>query len=284
MVFKVLSEFDPWKHELCTCPKKYSFNPYTGCAHACSYCYATYIPNFWNVRPKHNLLQALEKDLEKLCAEEKSPLISMSNSSDPYPPLERKLLLTRKCLELFREYEVRVLIITKSDIVLRDIDIFSNLRCGVAISITGFSTKIYEANAPLPEKRIEVLRTLKENGIPVILRLDPLIPWISEKEWFEILERCSFVDHVVTSTLKLRKDSISRILLKTPEVRDFIQEFYLEKGEKIRNSIYLPREMRRIMLTKIEEKCEELGISCAFCREGFEFKAKSCDGSHLIKM
>lgn len=277
---RVLSLFDPWKHELCTCPKKYSFNPYTGCAHACDYCYATYIPDFFRVRTKKNIFERLSNDLEKLG---RNALISMSNSSDPYPQIEKKLEITRKCIEIMKNFDARLLVITKSDIVKRDIDILTELKCAVAITITGFSTSRFEKFAPLPEKRIEALKTLKECGIPVILRLDPLMPWIDKSEWLSVLEKCDFVDHVVTSTLKLRKDSIARIIKTAPGLKGIITELYLENGEKIRNSIYLPKNVRKEMLDIIVEKCSELGISYGFCREGFDFKAKSCDGSHLIK-
>ncbi len=283
MRLSVLSLFDPWKHGLCTCPKKYSLNPYTGCAHRCAYCYATYIPDFYRVREKKDLPGKLERDLTLLCETEKSPLISMSNSSDPYPPIEKKKELTRKCLEVFKNFDARILIITKSDLVQRDVKLLSELKCAVAISITGFSSCAFEPLAPAAEKRISALRVLKESGIPVILRLDPLMPWISRKEWEEVLGRCSFVDHVVTSTLKLRKDSISRILRISPELKELIANLYLKRGEKIRNSIYLPKSVRESMLKFVEEKCSELGLSCAFCREGMKFKAKSCDGSHLIR-
>ena len=276
----VLSLFDPWKHELCTCPKKYSFNPYTGCAHACDYCYATYIPDFFRVRTKKNIFEGLSNDLEKLG---RNALISMSNSSDPYPVIEKKLKITRKCIEIMKNFDVKLLVITKSDIVKRDIDILSELKCAVAITITGFSTKIFEKFSPFPEKRIETLKTLKDCEIPVILRLDPLMPWIDKSEWIKVIEKCYFVDHVVTSTLKLRKDSIARILKTSPKLKSIINELYLKRGEKIRNSFYLEKSLRKQMLSVVAEKCSELGISCSFCREGFEFNAKTCDGSHLIK-
>jgi len=70
MGYSLLSPFDPWKHKLCTCPRKYSFNPYTGCGHRCVYCYATYIPNFFKVREKKNVFKRLEKELESLCERE----------------------------------------------------------------------------------------------------------------------------------------------------------------------------------------------------------------------
>jgi DNA repair photolyase len=275
----VITEFDPWKNPLCTCPKKYSFNPYTGCMHKCAYCYATYVPRFWELREKKNLFKRLEKDLEKLPA---NALISMSNSSDPYPPVEKSRGITRKCLEILRNYDVKVLIITKSDIVTRDVDILREMRCAVAISVTGFSSTVFEPFAPKPEKRIEALKFLKDHDIPVILRLDPLMPWMKEEEWREVLEKCYFVDHVVTSTLKLRKDSFERIAKINPNLREFLKKLYFEKGEKICNSWYLSRELREKMLSVIAEKCKEMGISCAFCREGIPFKARSCDGSHLI--
>lgn len=281
MSCKLLSPFDPWKHKLCTCPKKYSFNPYTGCEHACVYCYATYIPNFFRVREKKNIFERLKKELESLCKKERFPLISMSNSSDPYTPLEKTRGITKKCLEIFKNFEVRLLLITKSDLIERDAKILSELRCAVAISISNLSGK-FELFAPNPEKRIKALKAIHEFGIPTILRLDPLMPWVNKEEWIKILEKCSFVDHVVTSTLKLRQDSIKRILTISPELKGFIERYYLKEGERIGNSIYLPKERRREMLGLIREKCKELGISCGFCREGFSFRAKSCDGSHLI--
>jgi len=281
MGYSLLSPFDPWKHKLCTCPKKYSFNPYTGCGHRCVYCYATYIPNFFKVREKKNVFKRLEKELESLCERERFPLISMSNSSDPYPPAEKSKEITRRCLEIFRNFEVRLLVITKSNLVERDAKLLSELKCAIAISISNLSGR-FELSAPKPEQRIRALKTLHDFGIPTILRLDPLMPWIRKEEWFEIIEKCSFVDHIVTSTLKLRFDSIQRILQISPELKGFIDRAYFQNGERIGNSIYLPKEERRKMLKAVEEKCKEFGISLGFCREGFSFRAKSCDGSHLI--
>ena len=281
MGYSLLSPFDPWKHKLCTCPKKYSFNPYTGCGHRCVYCYATYIPNFFKVREKKNVFKRLEKELESLCERERFPLISMSNSSDPYQPVEKSKEITKRCLEIFRNFEVRLLVITKNNLVERDAKLLSELKCAIAISISNLSGR-FELSAPKPEQRIRALKTLHDFGIPTILRLDPLMPWIRKEEWFEIIEKCSFVDHIVTSTLKLRFDSIQRILQISPELKGFIDRAYLQNGERIGNSIYLPKEERRKMLKAVEEKCKEFGISCGFCREGFPFRTKSCDGSHLI--
>ncbi len=272
--------FDPWRSKLCTCPPKYSFNPYTGCAHDCIYCYATYIPKFHQLRLKKDLLRKLGKDLQKLPS---NALISMSNSSDPYPPVERSLEVTRRCLEIMKDYDVRLLIVTKSDIVARDIDILSEMRCAVSITVTCISDSIaskIEPNAPKPERRIEALRKLKDSGIPVILRLDPVIPFLTEDEALKVLEICDFVDHVVTSTLKLRRDIMARFSKVFPELAEKYRKIYTEK---VGTYLYMPKDLRWKILRPIAERCEEIGISYAFCREGFEFKAESCDGSHTLK-
>ncbi len=282
MSFDLVKPFDPWRSRICTCGDKFSFNPYTGCAHGCLYCYATYIPKFSHLRVKQRLLPRLEKDLKKL---PRDALISMSNSSDPYPPVERELELTRQCLSLIKERNFRLLVITKSDIVARDADILSEMRCAVSITVTTLNAEkaaIIEPQAPEPQKRVEALKKLKDAGIPVVLRLDPVIPFLTENDALDVLEACDFVDHVVTSTLKLRSDSFKKITTAFPELREKYRDLYFGKGEKIQNSWYLPAEMRKRLLDTVAEKCDELGISYAFCREGFNFKAKSCDGSHLI--
>lgn len=276
----VIRPFDPWKSKLCTCPEKYSFNPYTGCQHNCLYCYSTYIPNFRNLRLKNGLFRRIIRDLDKL---PKNSLISMSNSSDPYPPVEKKYEITRKCLEIFREYDVRLLVVTKGDVIVRDIDLLSELKSAISITITcdNNTAKILEPNAPKTERRIEIMKVIKDVGIPTILRLDPIIPLINEDAVW-LIEECE-PGHVVSSTLKLRWDSFKRMVSAFPFLKNKYEELYLKKGERMQNYFYLPKNYRIRLLSKVKEKCEELGISYAFCREGIEFKAKSCDGSHLIR-
>ncbi|MEM0350674.1 MAG: radical SAM protein [Archaeoglobaceae archaeon] len=270
---RVLKPFDPWKSKLCTCGSKLSFNPYTGCSHRCDYCYATYIPRFWEVREKKDLLHKLEKDLAEIGDKE---IISMSNSSDPYPVVEKEKEITRKSLKLFKEYNARLLIITKSDIILRDLDLLSEIDCVVCLTITGCDR--LEKFAPSTERRIEVFKELSE-VLPTVLRFDPIIPFLNDSK-LEIIEICN-PEHVVTSTLKLRFDSYRRITQTIPQLKEVLKMLYFEKGEKIGNYYYLNRELRIQLLRRVENFCESLGISCGFCREGINFKAKSCDGRHL---
>ncbi len=271
---KILRPFDPWKSELCTCGFKLSFNPYTGCAYRCDYCYATYIPRFWEVREKKALFSSLRRDLEELSGNE---IISMSNSSDPYPPIEKEKEITRNCLKLFREYDVKLLVVTKSDLVLRDLDILSEMDALVCMTITGCDS--LERFAPKTEKRIAAFKKIAE-ALPAVLRFDPIVPYLNDDR-LELIEACD-PDHVVTSTLKLRRDSFHRISKAIPWLGERIKKLYFGEGEKVGAYWYLSREKRLEMLRRVEDFCNSIGISCALCREGFDFKAESCDGRHLI--
>ncbi|MCS7118862.1 MAG: radical SAM protein [Archaeoglobaceae archaeon] len=270
---RILKSFDPWKSKICSCGDKLSFNPYTGCSYRCDYCYATYIPRFWEVREKKDLLKKLEKDLAEISDD---TIISMSNSSDPYPIIEREKMITRDCLKIFKEYNAKLIVVTKSDIVLRDLDLLSEIDCVICITITGCDK--LEKFAPSTENRIEVFRELRD-ALPSVLRFDPIVPFLNESR-LEIIEMCD-PEHVVTSTLKLRFDSYKRISKTLPWLAPALKKLYFDDGEKIGSYYYLKSDFRISLLKKVEKFCESLGISCGFCREGIEFKAKSCDGRHL---
>jgi len=285
----VIRLFDPWKSSLCTCPVKYSFDPYTGCSHRCLYCYASsYIKEFYNCRPKKNLIEIVRKDLEKL---PKNAIISMSNSSDPYPRLEKELRLTGRCIEQFKKHSVRLLVITKSDMVVRDIDLLREIGAAVTITVTTLDDSLarkIEPSAPPPSRRIQALAKLSEEGVNTGLRLDPLIPLVNDYGFKELLieARDVGVKHVVSSTFKPRFDSWKRIIQAFPELEEPLKKLYIIKGEKIGGSIYLEKSIRFKMMREVAEECAKLGLPFATCREGFPelHTSPTCDGSHLIKI
>jgi len=288
MSFKgyVIRPFDPWRSRLCTCPPKYSFDPYTGCEHGCLYCYASsYIKDFYNCRPKKDLLKNVRRDLKRIPIDS---LISMSNSSDPYTPMEARLRLTRACLKEFVNHRIRLLIITKGVIVLRDIDLLKRLRCAVTMTITTLDkalSKRLEPHAPTPNMRLNALSTLSANDIPVGMRLDPIIPFLNDDRIEELLKEAknAGVRHIVASTFKPRYDSWRRMADEFPEEMDKLGRLF-KVGERIGRSWYLPREFRFKLMKKVAEICKRLGLTFACCREGFPqlHTAKTCDGSHLI--
>ena len=274
----IIRKFDPWKSALCTCPEKYSLNPYTGCDHHCVYCYITgYIVDAFRCRPKDNVINQLRRELKKI---DKDIPISMANSSDPYPRMEKSLGLTRKVLRLFVEEEITFQIVTKSDIVVRDIDLLKEAKCCVAVTITTMDesvAKTLEPGAPPPGKRVHALKKLKSNGIPVSVRIDPVIPGLTDP--LQVLDEVHFADHVTASTLKLRADAVKRMEAVVPDVMKQLKPHYTER---VGNALYLPETMRIDTLKELKSRCDEYGISFGSCREGLKSE-KSCDGSHLAR-
>ncbi|MFQ6135678.1 MAG: radical SAM protein [Candidatus Hydrothermarchaeales archaeon] len=278
-----IRDFDPWKDPLCTCPKKYSLNPYTGCEHRCIYCYMTsYIPNGFNCRVKKGLLKKVRKEGRKL---NPSLPISISNSSDPYTPMEEEHRLTRACLRLLKEF--KVLIITKSDLVTRDLDLLSDMRAGVSMTITTLDEELagrLEPYAPPPERRLKALERLIESGMSVSCRIDPIIPRVNEDAGLLIKELSHIgVSQVISSTFKPRYDSWKRFEGTFEEESRTLKDLYFEHGTRHKNAFYLPSEVRFKLMKGVRRLCDKCGMTFSACREGFDLDtAESCDGSHLI--
>ncbi len=281
MRLEVLREFDPWKGELCTCPRKYSLQPYTGCSFFCLYCYATsYIGRKPSV-PKRNFLERLRRDLRKA---DRGKVVNLSTSSDPYPWIESKLGLTRRALELLLSHGFKVLITTKSHLVANDVDLFKGRPVAIMITITTLNerlAKTLEPGAPVPSLRLKAIEELSREGVPVGVRIDPVIPGVndSEEELRGLVEAVAVAGalHVTTSTYKAKPDNLKRMASIFPHLK----EVYAE-GVKIGGYVYLRKETREKLLRPIAEEAEKRGLTVAYCREGFPFNAPSCDGSHLI--
>ncbi len=165
---------------MCTCPPKLTINPYSGCDHGCVYCYASsYVPSFSECRPKKDILSVLKREAAKL----KGEIVSISNSSDPYPRMEANVGLTRKCLEVLTESNCRIQIVTKSNLVTRDDDLLEKASSGVELTITTDDENLaglLEPKAPSPSERLRAAQDLLAKGIPVSVRIDPIIPFVNE--------------------------------------------------------------------------------------------------------
>jgi len=285
----VLRPFDPWHSPLCTCPFKYSLHPYTGCSHFCLYCYATSYIGRKPSMPKEEFLNALTRDMRRA---RRNAIVELSSSSDPYPPLEAWMRLTRKTLELLGAHGFRILITTKSDIVVRDIDLLAKYPSSVMITITTLNDNLarrLEPGAPPPSRRIAAVRTLSKNGIPVGVRVDPIIPFINDdpedlRELIGALKDAGALQ-VTVSTYKAKWDSLRRIIDAFPDVASRLKRLYVEEGEGIHGYMYLPKSLRETLLKPVVEEAGKRGLFYATCREGLEsipMKAPSCDGSGLI--
>jgi DNA repair photolyase len=287
---RLLRLFDPWRSPLCTCPVKYSLHPYTGCSHKCLYCYATAYIGLRESTPKKNFIENIRKELDKA---NRNMIVEMSTSSDPYPPIEDKLRLTRQTLkELFRR-RFRVLITTKSSLVTRDVDLLSANRSAVMITITTLDerlSKVIEPGAPPPSERLLALKELAKKGVPVGARVDPVIPFVNDDpaELSLLVEKLQEVGvkHVVTSTYKAKPDSYRRIVSALPELEDKLRNIYFKGKTYVSGYYYLSLDVRMNLLRPVVNSARKLGLSYATCREGLVtkefFSARSCDGSHLL--
>jgi len=179
-----------------------SLNPYRGCEHGCAYCYA---------RPTHEYLGysagldfetrilVKERAPEQLRSELAAPrwrpqVVAISGVTDAYQPLERRLRLTRRCVEVFVEFRNPITIITKSALVARDIDLFRALAeheaISVSLSITtldGALQRALEPRASAPQERLRAIERLAEAGIPTGVMVAPIIPGLTDAETPAIL-------------------------------------------------------------------------------------------------
>ena len=176
---------------------EYSMNPYQGCEHGCIYCYARNTHEFWGYSAGLDFEQKIlvKKDAPRLLEQHlkrkswKATTIVMSGNTDCYQPAEQKFHITRQCLEVFLKYRHPVGIITKNSLVLRDLDLLKKLNqhqlVGVTISITSLSEKtrrLLEPRTASIKKRLQTIKELSENGIPVNAMLAPMIPGINSHE------------------------------------------------------------------------------------------------------
>lgn len=184
----------------------YSMNMYQGCEHGCIYCYARNAHEFWGysagldferkILVKHDAPKLLEAKLRSKSW--KASTIVLSGNTDCYQPAEQEFQLTRKCLEIFLKYRHPVGIITKNALILRDLDILKELNeyglIGVNISVTSLSEetrRILEPRTTTIKKRLEAIRVLSENGIPVNAMLAPIIPGINSHEILNLAKAVS---------------------------------------------------------------------------------------------
>lgn len=166
-------------------------NLYRGCTHGCIYCdsrSACYQMkhDFEDIEVKRNAPQILEEQLKR---KRKPCMISTGSMSDPYIQLEENLMLTRQCLDIIRKYGYGLAIQTKSSRILRDLDILTVInnqaKCVVEMTMTTYSEnlcRIIEPNVSTTANRFAVLKTIAGAGIPTVVWLTPILPFINDSE------------------------------------------------------------------------------------------------------
>lgn len=168
---------------------KNNMNIYRGCTHGCIYCDSrsecygmTY--TFEDIEVKTNAVSLLEQSLAK---KREKCMITTGAMTDPYMPLEEKLGNTRRCLEIIKKYGFGVCILTKSDLILRDIDLIKSIheqtKCVVQMTLTTYDEELcrkLEPHVCTTKKRFEVLCELQKAGVPTIVWMTPILPFIND--------------------------------------------------------------------------------------------------------
>src|SRR6266404_4313769 len=210
-----------------------SINPYRGCEHGCIYCFARPTHAYLGLSPgidfeskllvKPQAAALLERELS---AANYSPrTIAIGTNTDPYQPIERQHQIMRQILEVLERFGHPVGIVTKSALVLRDLDILSRMAkrnlAKVALSVTTLDPKlarVMEPRAATPARRLDALRELAQAGVPTSVMVAPIIPAINDAEIERILDAASAVG----------VQGAGYVLLRLPiEVRDLFREWLL---------------------------------------------------------
>ena len=247
-------------------------NIYWGCSHGCIYCdarstcYQMEHP-FEDIEVKINAPMLLEQALRK---KRKRCMIGTGSMSDPYLHLEKKLGLTRRCIELIDAYGFGLAIHTKSDLILRDLDLLKSInqktKCVVQMTLTTFDEmlcKKLEPNVCTTARRIEVLNIMKEEGIPTVVWMTPILPFINDtKDNIQhLLDACKQADVYGIITfglgLTLRDGDRQYFYRKLDEHFPGVKEQYINRYG---NAYELPIPKERELYAMLQQECKAAGM------------------------
>ncbi len=260
-----------------------SINPYRGCEHGCVYCFARPSHAYWDYNPgldfetkiiyKPNAIALLEKELEKPGYQ--CQPIALGVNTDAYQPIEEKLELTRSILKTLLKYKHPVSILTKSKLILRDLDLLKELNhyglVSVGVSITTLDNRLktlMEPRAASANARLKVMQTLTENNIPTRALVAPVIPALNDSE----------IESIVKQVSAAGVKQASYIMLRLPwELKqvfsDWLEQHYPYKKDKVLS--YLT-EMRNGKLNQTEfgKRMTGDGIFAQIIRSRFKLACK----------
>jgi DNA repair photolyase len=228
-----------------------SINPYRGCEHGCAYCYARPYHEYYGLSAgldfetkifvKEDAPELLRVELTK--PSWRPQTLALCGVTDPYQPAERRLKITRRCLEVLADFRNPVGIVTKNHLVTRDIDVLKELArfnaVAVTLSITTLDDRLQRLMEPRtssPVRRLDAIQRLSDEGIPVNVNLAPVIPGLTDHELPRILRAAAEAGARSAGYLMLR------LPLGVKELfADWLQQHYPERMDKVLNRV---RSMR----------------------------------------
>ena len=216
----------------------YVANPYSGCTHNCRYCYASFMKRFTGHNEEWgSFIDVKEYESEKLPKNLKGKVVLLSSVTDPYNPYEMKYHKSRKVLELLSHTDADVEILSKSDLMVKDIELLKqipNLTVGISLNTLDDSfRKDMEPGAPSVQRRLDALKFLHDNEIKTYIFISPIFPYITDIG--SIVESThKFVDKICFENLNLRgtakKEIIGYIAEKYPQYLAEYKKIY-ESGD-----------------------------------------------------
>lgn len=214
----------------------YVINPYVGCTHSCTYCYARFMKRFTGHSEKWGSFVDVKinaPDLVPQSTKFKDKSIFLSSVTDPYLPLEKKYQITRRVLENLIALQPNIGILTKSELVTRDIDILRQFKnCEVGLTITALNDEIRKEIEPFAspvQKRIDALKQLKKAGLKTYIFIGPILPFLTD--WKKIIsETKKYADFYMLENLNISgsiwKDVETWLKQKHPELTESYEKVY----------------------------------------------------------
>jgi DNA repair photolyase len=218
-------------------------NPYTGCSHGCIYCYARFMKRFsghdaeeWGefVDAKINSPELIPQNLVKY----KNKVITIGSVTDPYQEVEKDFKLTRSILTKLTDIEAEINILTKSDLIVRDIDLlkkFKNLKVAISLaSLDDEIIKLVEKKSVMPEARLKALEELHQSNIYTILFVSPILPYLTD--WQKIIAKTkNYVDEYWFENLNfypsIQSGIFSALRQYQPELVVKYQDIYFKRND-----------------------------------------------------
>ncbi|MBR6158854.1 MAG: radical SAM protein [Lachnospiraceae bacterium] len=253
----------------------FGMNIYRGCSHGCIYCDSRsrcyqFTHPFEDIEVKQNAPELLEAALR---SKRKKAMIGTGSMSDPYMHCEEELGLTRRCLEIISRYEFGVAVQTKSDRILRDIDLLDEInkkaKCVVQITLTTYDDRLCSIIEPYvcnTKRRIEVLEEMQRRGIPTIVWLTPVLPFINDTEENirSILDECVRVGvrGIICFDMGLTLRDGDREYFYAALDRHFpgLKQKYIERYH---NAYNLPSPDAKKLMALFTNICTKYGIMCS---------------------
>jgi DNA repair photolyase len=269
-VKKILHRVNVW-----FLPFRWGINTYRGCEHNCTYCNARYTHEYlglptgefaYDIMVKDNAAEALDKELSREKWNKKWT-VNVATVTDPYQPAERKFKITREVLKVFLKHHNALMVTTKSDLILRDLDILTNIAktgfLNVVITIPILDEdlrKKIEPKAASIQKRLEVVQKIHDAGITVGVTSIPLFPYTSDSEGdVEKLVKTlseNGADYVILDMLNFREEARDRVI-------EFIKNYYpdliLKYGELYKTN-YCDKEYAKVVRKHANKLIKKYGV------------------------